>query len=60
MRFLVRGEAWSWLGIEGNLHLFGVEGPARLYLLGTDEQGRDLFSRILYGIPVSSPSAWWP
>ncbi|BDG26051.1 ABC transporter permease [Thermus thermophilus] len=51
--FLVRGEAWSWLGIEGNLHLFGVEGPARLYLLGTDEQGRDLFSRILYGIPVS-------
>jgi len=53
VRFLVRGETWTWLGIEGNLHLFGVEGPARLHLLGTDEQGRDLFSRILYGIPIS-------
>lgn len=30
-----------------------MEGPVRLYLLGTDEQGRDLFSRILYGIPIS-------
>jgi peptide/nickel transport system permease protein len=53
VRFLVRGEAWSWLGVRGELHLFGVEGPVRLYLLGTDEQGRDLFSRILYGIPIS-------
>ncbi len=53
LRFFVRGEEWSWLGVKGNLHLFGVEGPVRLYLLGTDEQGRDLFSRILYGIPIS-------
>ncbi|WP_038040148.1 ABC transporter permease [Thermus tengchongensis] len=53
VRFWVRGDEWEWLGLRGNLHLFGVEGPARLYLLGTDEQGRDLFSRILYGIPVS-------
>ncbi len=53
LRLLVRGEKWQWLGVSGNLHLFGVEGPARIYLLGTDEQGRDLFSRILYGIPIS-------
>lgn len=53
VRFWVRGEEWRWLGFSGNLHLFGVEGPVRLYLLGTDEQGRDLFSRILYGIPIS-------
>ncbi|RTH06153.1 ABC transporter permease [Thermus scotoductus] len=53
LRLLVRGEEWRWLGFSGNLHLFGVEGPVRFYLLGTDEQGRDLFSRILYGIPIS-------
>lgn len=53
VRFWVRGEEWHWLGISGNRHLFGVEGPVRLHLLGTDEQGRDLFSRILYGIPIS-------
>ncbi|APD08895.1 MULTISPECIES: ABC transporter permease [Thermus] len=53
VRLWVRGEEWRWFGLTGNLHLFGVEGPVRLYLLGTDEQGRDLFSRILYGIPVS-------
>ncbi|BDG15678.1 ABC transporter permease [Thermus brockianus] len=53
IRLFVRGDSWQWLGIRGDLHLFGVDGPARLYLLGTDEQGRDLFSRILYGIPIS-------
>ncbi|MDM7324568.1 MAG: ABC transporter permease [Thermus sp.] len=53
VRFWVRGEEWRWLGISGDRHLFGVDGPTRLYLLGTDEQGRDLFSRILYGIPIS-------
>lgn len=53
VRLWVRGEEWTWLGIRSDLHLFGVEGPARVYLLGTDEQGRDIFSRILYGIPIS-------
>ncbi len=53
VRFLVRGEEWRWLGLRGNLRLFGVEGEARIHLLGTDEQGRDLFSRILHGTPIS-------
>ncbi|HTL46889.1 MAG TPA: ABC transporter permease [Verrucomicrobiae bacterium] len=30
-----------------------VDAPARLFLLGTDSRGRDLFSRILYGGRVS-------
>jgi peptide/nickel transport system permease protein len=40
-------------GFQGNLHLFGAAGPARINLLGTDEQGRDQFSRLIYGGRVS-------
>ena len=39
-------------GISGNLHLFGTTG-ARFNLLGTDEQGRDQFSRLLHGGRIS-------
>jgi peptide/nickel transport system permease protein len=34
-------------------HLFAVEAPGRLYLLGTDRFGRDVFSRLLYGARIS-------
>ncbi|MBE9181045.1 ABC transporter permease [Oculatella sp. LEGE 06141] len=40
-------------GIPGNRHLFGTTGEARINLLGTDEQGRDQFSRLLYGGRIS-------
>jgi len=30
-------------------HLFGVDAPARIALLGTDGLGRDVFSRLLHG-----------
>jgi peptide/nickel transport system permease protein len=33
--------------------LFGVDEPARLYLLGADYRGRDLLSRIVYGSRIS-------
>jgi len=36
-----------------NGHLFGVKGPVRINILGTDEHGRDQFSRLLYGGRVS-------
>ncbi len=39
------------LGLNGKL--FGVEAPARLYLLGADSRGRDLWSRLVYGGRVS-------
>jgi peptide/nickel transport system permease protein len=40
-------------GIPARLHLFGAEGAGQLNLLGTDEQARDQFSRLLYGARIS-------
>ena len=42
--------------IPSNRHLLGVEGAAAedvLFLLGTDVQGRDIWSRIMYGTQIS-------
>ncbi|MBL8013541.1 MAG: ABC transporter permease, partial [Candidatus Omnitrophica bacterium] len=33
--------------------LFGVEAPSRIFILGADSRGRDIFSRILYGARIS-------
>jgi peptide/nickel transport system permease protein len=46
IRFFVPAEG-------GGRRLFAVEAPARIHLLGTDEFGRDLFSRLLHGARVS-------
>jgi len=40
-------------GIPCNWHLFGTTGDAKFNLLGTDEQGRDQFSRLLHGGRIS-------
>jgi peptide/nickel transport system permease protein len=54
LRFFVRGEAYRLLWIlPSNIHLFGVDPPGRIFLMGTDQFGRDLFSRILFGARVS-------
>jgi peptide/nickel transport system permease protein len=34
-------------------HLFGVSEPGHIFLFGTDEYGRDQFSRFLYGGQIS-------
>ncbi|HEY6338942.1 MAG TPA: ABC transporter permease [Candidatus Sulfotelmatobacter sp.] len=34
-------------------HLFGVDAPGQIFLAGTDNYGRDQFSRILYGGQIS-------
>ncbi|HEY9734761.1 MAG TPA: ABC transporter permease [Trichocoleus sp.] len=38
---------------QGGFHLFGTSGPGHFNLLGTDEQARDQFSRLLHGSRVS-------
>jgi peptide/nickel transport system substrate-binding protein len=34
-------------------HLFGVEQPGRIFLMGTDGYGRDQFSRLVHGVQIS-------
>ena len=54
IHFFVRTDPYKLLGfIRTDLHLFGVLPPATLYLFGTDELGRDMFSRVLYAGRVS-------
>ncbi len=49
-----QGESYHFLGfIPTKLHLLGVESPARLALLGNDMNGRDNFSRLLFGGQIS-------
>ncbi len=54
IRFFSRGEPYKLFGlIPADIHFFSVEAPGRLYLWGGDLQGRDVFSRILYGGRIS-------
>jgi peptide/nickel transport system permease protein len=53
VRFLVRGSPGALGGESARLHLFGVEEPARIFLLGTDGVGRDQLSRLMHGARLS-------
>jgi peptide/nickel transport system permease protein len=54
IKFLVRGDSYLFWGLwETDVHFFGVESPAKLFLFGADRMGRDVFSRCLYGTRIS-------
>ena len=54
IRLLVRGADYKLFGIfPTNVHLLGVAEPGVLFLFGTDELGRGLYSRTLHGARVS-------
>lgn len=50
INLFVRGDQYKLLGlVPCDFHLFGVDKPARLFLLGSDINGRDNFSRLFFG-----------
>jgi peptide/nickel transport system permease protein len=54
VRFFVDGTKYeiAWI-FSSHIHLFGVDKSAQIFLAGTDDYGRDQFSRILYGGQIS-------
>ncbi|WP_243027734.1 ABC transporter permease [Thermus albus] len=56
LRFFVRtpDQPYTILRVfRSDLRLFGVDPPGRIFLMGTDNFGRDLYSRLVYGGQVS-------
>lgn len=54
LRFLVRHESeMSQAASRTSWHLFGADGPAQIFLLGTDDFGRDQLSRLMHGGQIS-------
>jgi len=53
IQFFVDGDPWTFVGMTFNTHLFGGADGQKVYLLGTDNLGRDIFSRMIWGTRVT-------
>jgi peptide/nickel transport system permease protein len=54
INFFVEGFEYKLLGlIPAKVHLFGVPGEGVLFLMGTEDLGRDVFSRNLHAASIS-------
>ncbi len=54
LRFFCRGDKYKFWGtIDANFHFVCPAEKGQLHLLGTDEVGKDMFSRLVYGARIS-------
>lgn len=54
LRFFVHGEKYKLWGLfRTDIHLFGVDGDQQIFLFGTDNLGRDVFSRSILASMIS-------